>query len=330
MSKGLKTTIVILAAMVALGLITLPGLRQAVQRLRSTPKTEEQARREVMQEPISTPTDVQVQAQMYLAVGGFADFAGGHGHSASAFRRSRRALQAASECADRAGARSGEADAARGSKPAGFLHSAGRDGHRGFFGRNFFRNAVGNSQRAVGGAIDRADAWRERERDQAIENSRSRAGSGDARGASGSLRTLPGSLARASGCSCVRSSSRGLPQKLLSQRAQRKLNLRVWPRLLRRRQENKPRISPDFLRHLSVRSMLIGEVFSSTDFSLWGSLTTGARVSHLNRQPIRPHRLKPVSYLRNASRNSYRRAGRACSCSASRWRRRSCRRAPGW
>jgi hypothetical protein len=65
LSKGLKTTIVILAAMVALGLLTLPGLRQAVQRLRSTPRTEEQARREVMQEPISTPTDVNVQAQMY-------------------------------------------------------------------------------------------------------------------------------------------------------------------------------------------------------------------------------------------------------------------------
>jgi hypothetical protein len=65
LSKGLKTTIVILAVMVAVGLVTLPGLRRAVQRLRSVPKTEEQARREVMQEPISTPTDVQVQAQMY-------------------------------------------------------------------------------------------------------------------------------------------------------------------------------------------------------------------------------------------------------------------------
>jgi len=47
------------------GLVALPGLRQTVQRLRRVPKTEEQARREVMQEPISTPTDVQVQAQMY-------------------------------------------------------------------------------------------------------------------------------------------------------------------------------------------------------------------------------------------------------------------------
>jgi hypothetical protein len=65
LSKGLRTTIIIIAAMVALGLLTLPGLRQAVQRLQSTPRTEEQARREVMQEPISTPTDVQVKAQMY-------------------------------------------------------------------------------------------------------------------------------------------------------------------------------------------------------------------------------------------------------------------------
>ena len=65
MSRGLKTTIAILAALVVLGLITLPGLRQAIQRMNRTPKTEEQARREVMQVPVSTPTDVKVQAQMY-------------------------------------------------------------------------------------------------------------------------------------------------------------------------------------------------------------------------------------------------------------------------
>jgi hypothetical protein len=64
-SRGLKTTIAILAALVVLGLITLPGLRQAIQRMSRTPRTEEQARREVMQVPISTPTDVKVQAQMY-------------------------------------------------------------------------------------------------------------------------------------------------------------------------------------------------------------------------------------------------------------------------
>ena len=65
MSKGLKTTILILSAMVVVGLIALPGLRQAIQRLQRPPKTEEQSRREVMEEPISTPTDVEVQAQMY-------------------------------------------------------------------------------------------------------------------------------------------------------------------------------------------------------------------------------------------------------------------------
>lgn len=69
MSKGLKTTIAILTVMVVLGLVTLPGLRQTVQRLRRVPKTDVQARREVMQEPVSTPTDVQVQAHMYWLSG---------------------------------------------------------------------------------------------------------------------------------------------------------------------------------------------------------------------------------------------------------------------
>jgi len=47
------------------GLITLPSLRRALQRIRGNPRTEEQARREVMQVPISTPTDVLVQAQIF-------------------------------------------------------------------------------------------------------------------------------------------------------------------------------------------------------------------------------------------------------------------------
>jgi hypothetical protein len=71
-SKGLKTTIIILTVMVAAGLVTLPNLRRAVERQRATPtaKTEEQSRREVMQQPISTPTDVQVQAQLYWLAAG--------------------------------------------------------------------------------------------------------------------------------------------------------------------------------------------------------------------------------------------------------------------
>ncbi len=65
MSRGLKTTIAVLAIMVLFGLITLPSLRQAIQRISGNPRTEEQARRDVMQIPISTPTDVKVKAQMY-------------------------------------------------------------------------------------------------------------------------------------------------------------------------------------------------------------------------------------------------------------------------
>jgi hypothetical protein len=65
MSRGLKTTIVVLAALVVVGLITLPGLRRAIERISKSPQTEQQARREVMQVPISTPTDVKVRAQMF-------------------------------------------------------------------------------------------------------------------------------------------------------------------------------------------------------------------------------------------------------------------------
>jgi hypothetical protein len=64
-SRSLKLTIGILVAMVVAGLITLPNLRKAIQGLRGTSRTAEQERREVIQVPISTPTDVNVKAQMY-------------------------------------------------------------------------------------------------------------------------------------------------------------------------------------------------------------------------------------------------------------------------
>src|SRR6202035_2890807 len=64
-SRGLKPTIAILSVLVVFGLITLPSLRRAVQRIAATQRTEEQARRDVLQVPVSTPTDVRVKAQMY-------------------------------------------------------------------------------------------------------------------------------------------------------------------------------------------------------------------------------------------------------------------------
>ena len=65
MSRGLRTTIAILAVLVVFGLITLPSLRQAIRRISAAQRTEEQARRDVMQVPVSTPSDVNVKAQMY-------------------------------------------------------------------------------------------------------------------------------------------------------------------------------------------------------------------------------------------------------------------------
>ena len=65
MSRGLKTTIAILAVLVVFGLITLLSLRRAIHRMSGNQRSEEQARQEVMQIPISTPTDVKVKAQMF-------------------------------------------------------------------------------------------------------------------------------------------------------------------------------------------------------------------------------------------------------------------------
>jgi sporulation and spore germination protein len=54
-----------LGTLVVVSLLFLPGLRQAIRQLGQPPRTEEQARREVMQPTISTPTDVKVKARMY-------------------------------------------------------------------------------------------------------------------------------------------------------------------------------------------------------------------------------------------------------------------------
>jgi len=69
-SRGLKISIAVLIFLVAISLITLPSLQRAVERATRSPRTEEQARREVMQPVISTPTDVPVKAQLFfLSVG---------------------------------------------------------------------------------------------------------------------------------------------------------------------------------------------------------------------------------------------------------------------
>lgn len=65
--KVLLLTALIVA--VAFGAIHFPALHRRVQNLARPARTEEQARREVVQPPIATPTDVNVKAQIFWASG---------------------------------------------------------------------------------------------------------------------------------------------------------------------------------------------------------------------------------------------------------------------
>ena len=64
MSRASRITILVLAALVIIGVITLPSLRQAVEQIRGASESQQQVRREVLQ-PVSTPTDVSVKARLY-------------------------------------------------------------------------------------------------------------------------------------------------------------------------------------------------------------------------------------------------------------------------
>ena len=65
MPRNLKITLAILGAAVLFGLLSLRGLHERVQNLGQNQALEEQARREVVVPPISTPTDVKVSARIF-------------------------------------------------------------------------------------------------------------------------------------------------------------------------------------------------------------------------------------------------------------------------
>jgi Sporulation and spore germination len=67
--RNVKIALVVLAVAVVIGLLSLRGLHGRVQRLAQLQTTEEQARRAVLAPPISTPTDVRVQAKIFWAAG---------------------------------------------------------------------------------------------------------------------------------------------------------------------------------------------------------------------------------------------------------------------
>jgi hypothetical protein len=64
-----KIAIGVLAVAVIVGLVAFHSLRQRIQRLSQAQSVEEEARREVLALPITTPTDVTVEAKIFWAAG---------------------------------------------------------------------------------------------------------------------------------------------------------------------------------------------------------------------------------------------------------------------
>jgi hypothetical protein len=70
MPRNIKFALGILGIAVLMGLVSLRGMHQRIQHLSENTKSEDQARREVLAPPISTPTDVKEQAKIFWAAGG--------------------------------------------------------------------------------------------------------------------------------------------------------------------------------------------------------------------------------------------------------------------
>ena len=64
-----KIALAILGIAVVIGLLNFRGLTQRIRRLSQDQKAEEQARREVLASPISTPSDVNATAKIFWAAG---------------------------------------------------------------------------------------------------------------------------------------------------------------------------------------------------------------------------------------------------------------------
>ena len=67
MARKWKIVVAALAIAVVVGLISFHSLRERVRRLSQAQSVEEQARREVLAPPITTPTDVTVAAKLFWA-----------------------------------------------------------------------------------------------------------------------------------------------------------------------------------------------------------------------------------------------------------------------
>jgi hypothetical protein len=69
MPRNLRIVLGILGFAVLIGLLSLRGLHQRIQNLSESQAAEEEARRELLAPPISTPSDVNVKAKIFWAAG---------------------------------------------------------------------------------------------------------------------------------------------------------------------------------------------------------------------------------------------------------------------
>lgn len=69
MPRNLQIAIGILSVAVLIGLISLHGLHNRIQKLSENQNSEEQSRRELLEPPISTPTDIKLKTKIFWAGG---------------------------------------------------------------------------------------------------------------------------------------------------------------------------------------------------------------------------------------------------------------------
>ena len=176
MPRAMKIVIGVLVVAVVIGLISFRGLHRRMQRLAESQTADEKARHEVLAPPISTPTDVTVNAKIFWAAGSdkIAPVAVQLPLSADPVERSRQLLHELTVDPPTPGQRTIPADTAL----LGFYILPDGTAVADFSDALSFGDAIGNSERGDGGGLDRADARKQRAGPSSPEDSDSRAGSG--------------------------------------------------------------------------------------------------------------------------------------------------------
>ncbi len=177
MARKWKIAIGVLAVAVIAGLVAFHSLRQRIQRLSQAQSVEEEARREVLALPITTPTDVTVAAKIFWAAGPdqVAPVTIQLPLSADPVQRAKQVL-ARADCFSPGGR---AAHPARGCRTSRLLRPSGWHRHRRLLGCAGLRNSLRNFERGEGRRLDRSDTREQCAHPAPVKDSHSRAGGGN-------------------------------------------------------------------------------------------------------------------------------------------------------